>query len=67
MHVAVSAVRQAWGAAELHDGSAVANCPEPGLDDILEKGVKRLLEKLTWKLWQWPPEERDFYNADCFR
>ena len=63
----VLAVRQAWGAAELHDGGAIANRPEPGLDDILEKGIKRLLEKATWKLWQWPPEEKVFFNADSFR
>jgi hypothetical protein len=40
---------------------------EPALDEILEEGIKRLQQKETWKVWQWPPDNADFFDADAFR
>ncbi|KAA6427185.1 MAG: hypothetical protein FRX49_02942 [Trebouxia sp. A1-2] len=58
---------EAQEAAELNDGTTITVSLEPGLDEIFEEGTRRLLEKSTWKLWQWPPEEREFFDADSFR
>ena len=55
IYVAVFAGLDAHGAAELN------------LNDTLEKGLQRLLEKPTWKLWQWSPEGRQFSDANSFR
>lgn len=40
---------------------------EPSIEDVLEEGVKRLKEKGTWKLWQWPPDNAALYDAESFR
>ena len=61
------AALEAQEAAELNDGTTITVSLEPGLDEIFEEGTRRLLEKSTWKLWQWPPEEREFFDADSFR
>ena len=58
---------EAQEAAELDDGTTLTVHLEPGLDEVFEEGTRRLLEKSTWKLWQWPPEEREFFDADSFR
>lgn len=61
------AALEAQEAAELNDGTTITVSLEPGLDEIFEEGTRRLLEKSTWKLWQWPPEEHEFFDADSFR
>lgn len=61
------AALEAEEAAELNDGTTITVSLEPGLDEIFEEGSRRLLEKSTWKLWQWPPEEQEFFDADSFR
>jgi len=63
----IAAALEAQEAAELNDGTTITVSLEPGLDEIFEEGTRRLLEKSTWKLWQWPPEEREFFDADSFR
>jgi hypothetical protein len=40
---------------------------EPALDEILEEGLRRLQQKETWKVWQWPPDGADFFDAESFR
>lgn len=62
-----SAAIEAQEAAELDDGTTLTVHLEPGLDEIFEEGTGRLVDKSTWKLWQWPPEEREFFDADSFR
>ncbi len=54
-------------AAENPDGGPVTINLEPTLDDVLEEGIRRLQEKNTWKLWQWPTGGKEFYDADTFR
>ena len=66
-HVAVLAEINLQGSEELYDGSSSVSDPELSLDDTLEKGIQRLLEKSTWKLWQWSPGEPEFSDADSFR
>lgn len=61
------AALEAEEAAELNDGTTITVSLEPGLDEIFEEGSRRLLEKSTWKLWQWPPEQQEFFDADSFR
>ena len=63
----VGAALEAAEAAELNDGTTVTVSLEPGLDEVFEEGSRRLLEKATWKLWQWPSEDKDFFDADSFR
>ncbi|KXZ54862.1 hypothetical protein GPECTOR_4g934 [Gonium pectorale] len=40
---------------------------EPSIEDVLEEGIKRLKEKGTWKLWQWPTDNAAMYDAESFR
>lgn len=40
---------------------------EPSIEDVLEDGVKRLKEKGTWKLWQWPADGAEMFDAEAFR
>ncbi|GLC41576.1 hypothetical protein PLESTM_001216400 [Pleodorina starrii] len=40
---------------------------EPSIEDVLEEGIKRLKEKGTWKLWQWPADNSALYDAESFR
>ncbi|KAL3153768.1 hypothetical protein ABBQ32_013356 [Trebouxia sp. C0010 RCD-2024] len=61
------AALEAAEAAELNDGTTITVSLEPGLDEIFDEGTRRLQEKSTWKLWQWPPQEREFFDADSFR
>ena len=61
------AALEAAEAAELNDGTTITVSLEPGLDEIFDEGTRRLHEKSTWKLWQWPPEEKEFFDADSFR
>lgn len=63
----LAAALEAAEAAELNDGTTITVSLEPGLDEIFDEGTRRLQEKSTWKLWQWPPEEREFFDADSFR
>lgn len=63
----VAAALEAAEAAELNDGTTITVSLEPGLDEIFDEGTRRLQEKSTWKLWQWPPEEKEFFDADSFR
>lgn len=65
--IVVCAAIEAQEAAELDDGTTMTVHLEPGLDEIFDEGTRRLLIKSTWKLWQWPPEEREFFDADSFR
>ena len=65
--IVVCAAIEAQEAAELDDGTTMTVHLEPGLDEIFDEGTRRLLSKSTWKLWQWPPEEREFFDADSFR
>ena len=65
--VVIPAAIEAQEAAELDDGTTMTVHLEPGLDEIFDEGTRRLLDKSTWKLWQWPPEEREFFDADSFR
>lgn len=65
--VLVVAALEAAEAAELNDGTTITVSLEPGLDEIFDEGTRRLHEKSTWKLWQWPPDEREFFDADSFR
>lgn len=58
---------EAAEAAELNDGATITVSLEPGLDKILDEGIRRLREKPTWKVWQWPPDEREFFDAESFR
>ncbi len=62
-----AAAEEAEFAAEHPHTAITAINLEPTLEDILEEGVKRLQEKGTWKLWQWPRDGRKFYEADSFR
>lgn len=63
----MNAALEAAEAAELNDGTTFTVSLEPGLDEIFDEGTRRLHEKSTWKLWQWPPEEKEFFDADSFR
>lgn len=63
----MGAASEAAEAAELNDGTTFTVSLEPGLDEIFDEGTRRLHEKSTWKLWQWPPEEKEFFDADSFR
>lgn len=65
--IIVGAALEAAEAAELNDGTTITVSLEPGLDEIFDEGTRRLHEKSTWKLWQWPPEEKEFFDADSFR
>jgi hypothetical protein len=40
---------------------------ERTLEEVLDEGVDRLKHKSTWKLWTWPPEDDEFYEAEAFR
>ncbi|GIL82776.1 hypothetical protein Vretimale_8343 [Volvox reticuliferus] len=40
---------------------------EPSIEDVLDEGIKRLQEKGTWKLWQWPADNAALYDAESFR
>ncbi|GFR52505.1 hypothetical protein Agub_g15080 [Astrephomene gubernaculifera] len=40
---------------------------EPSIEDVLEEGIRRLKEKGTWKLWQWPADNTSVYDAESFR
>ena len=40
---------------------------EPSLEEVLDEGVRRLKEKETWKLWTWPLDGTEFFDADAFR
>ncbi|GLI67376.1 hypothetical protein VaNZ11_011557 [Volvox africanus] len=40
---------------------------EPSIEDVLEEGIKRLQDKGTWKLWQWPADNAALYDAESFR
>ena len=62
-----AAATEAQEAAELDDGTTMTVHLEPGLDEIFEEGTRRLLGKSTWKLWQWLPEDQEFFDADSFR
>lgn len=37
------------------------------MDEVLEEGLSRLQNKPTWKLWHWPLDGEEFYDADSFR
>ena len=63
----MGAALEAAEAAELNDGTTITVSLEPGLDEIFDEGTRRLHEKSTWKLWQWPPEDKEFFDADSFR
>lgn len=65
--VVVGTALEAAEAAELNDGTTITVSLEPGLNEIFDEGTRRLHEKSTWKLWQWPPEEKEFFDADSFR
>ena len=51
----------------MYPGEAITIDLEPSIEELLETGLKRLEEKPTWKLWQWPPEQKEFLDADSFR
>ena len=40
---------------------------EPSLEEVIDEGVRRIKDKGTWKLWQWPNDHTEFYDADSFR
>lgn len=37
------------------------------LEEILDEGVRRLDTQTTWKVWQWQPDQMEFYDAESFR
>ena len=49
------------------EGETIAVNLEPPLDEVLREGEARLKEKGTWKLWQWPLDDREFFEAESFR
>ncbi|KAK9806100.1 hypothetical protein WJX72_001362 [[Myrmecia] bisecta] len=53
--------------AELSDGQPLPINLEPTPEEILEEGIKRLQDKSTWKVWQWPLGSKEFFDADSFR
>lgn len=52
---------------QMYPGEAITFDLEPSIEDLRELGIDRLKKKATWKLWQWPPEEKEFLDADSFR
>lgn len=40
---------------------------ESPLEEILDEGVRRLDSQTTWKVWQWQPDQMEFYDAESFR
>lgn len=40
---------------------------EASMEEILDEGLQRLQGKETWKLWQWPDDGAEFFDADSFR
>eukprot|EP00884_Botryococcus_braunii_P009363 jgi/Botrbrau1/18428/Bobra.0072s0020.2 len=62
-----AAAEEAEFAAEHPHTAITAGSREPTLEDVLEEGIKRLKEKETWKLWQWPSNGRNFTEPVSFR
>lgn len=40
---------------------------ETRLDEILEEAMSRLKRKGTWKIWRWPLDDTEFFDAETFR
>jgi hypothetical protein len=40
---------------------------ETSMEEVLEEGAKRLRDKTTWKVWQWPADNSEFFEAEAFR
>lgn len=40
---------------------------DSSLEEVLDEGVRRLDGKTTWKVWQWPADQMEFYDAESFR
>ena len=38
----------------------------PTVDQLLPVGIQRLQENKTWKVWKWPPADKEFIDAKEF-
>jgi hypothetical protein len=58
-------------AAELEAETGEAAIPwvnlEPTLDETFEEGIRRLQDRETWKIWQWPMSDKLFYTPEEYK